>query len=775
MSTIMNIRAIVPLGTVSGTTTVDASKGNVFTMTLSAATAITVSNLKPGFEVFVQVAQTGAYAVTWAGQATGTVTAVPGGTVTYTFLGTSEAQGSGSATLIDATASSTVASSDEVVVYPTGTDDTTNINAVCAAGLFALLGPSGSTFYVNGSTNPVLTASNSGGIIGMGEGVEIQPTTGWVPGAGLVDDSTNAFFRVEGQDRSGGYTGTIAATVQVRGGNALTGIGSTTGVNTGAIIEVKATATGGSTLPQQRCMIRVASVSSGTALSLANPLRLMFGDGYNTLPAILTEITPVTRFRIQNVTFNTLGRNIAVGVNFVRCFSVATGSFTVTATATPMLLVERVRGKGFTKAIFAEACCDGIVYRQNYSAGLNNSCWYAETSHNWFHTEWRSLASGPAYATVGQVRPAFFTWAGGSDGHMSNNDISTMSSFAHVAGGFQNYFDNNTMTGPQADIRFTRDSITTAYIGAMYDGTVTATTNTDRAVDHHYGTAILRENYTNVTTYPLSTSNGVWGSVFVDSYGIAWDSFQFTNDGNGADALNGTMYAPGGGCYFFDCFQGGVCGEINARNVGGGALCVRQSGMMGLINSIRHDKKAGKSTGTQSNTAILLGTSGSRGVPRVGRVVQPNGGVLFDFDGTFFAAPDYEMNVGEYINIGSSTYWRDITYADNTSGANFVTLEVAILDPASAANKRAIAVAGADGTAPVILVQNSTNGSVAFVALGGGSVKTTGPVQPGNLLTTEGGVGHAAKVNAAATLNSVIGRALLALGAGTVTARVRAF
>lgn len=770
-TTKITIQGVVPLGTISGTATVDAALGNYFTSTLGAATAITISNLKPGQPVYIQITQGASYAVTWAGQATGASGVTPGGTTVYQFVGNSAVEGSGSATLVSS-ASSAAASGDEVVLYSNGSDDTANIAAVVQAGLFAVLAPSGGTFFVDGTTMPVLTAANSGGIIGSGEGVEIRPTTAWVPAIGLVDDATNCFVRVEGADTTSGYTGSIAATVQVRGGYVLTGIGSTAGIAAGDVLEVKASPTGGSSLPVQRCMVKVATVASGTVITTHNMLRLMYGDSYNTLPALLTEIEPINRFQLKNLRFTTLGRNIAGIANFVRCFPASAGSLSPTVLPVPGILVENVSGAGFTRAMFSESCCDGIVYRNNFSAGSNNGCWMGSTSHAARHSGWRSTPTGPAFNAVGFTNPALYSSAGGSDLFIVGNQIDCMAGFDHVVGGFGNFFDDNVMIGAQSDIRLTRDRVPVAYMGSMHDGSLAATTNTDISVGYSFGTMSSKESYTNATTTPVSFTTGIWAFVIVDTHGLTFNTLHIENDGNGGNTLNGVNYSPCGGAYFFDCFYGGTGSIISARNVSGASMCVRQGGWAGILTTLVHNKRAGKSTGTTVNTTILFATSGSRTLPRIGTILLPDGGNIADYDATFVAAPDYQMQIGEYLNIGASTWFKNIRVSLNAGPVTYTEGHVAALDATSANATRRILEAGANANSPVIVVQN-TNSTIALIATGGGTALTAGAVAVNDLLATEGGATHRAITNNAATLRQVLGQALLAKGAGNANIDVQ--
>lgn len=69
-----DIHGVVQLGNLSGTATVDASKGDYFVGTLLGDVAITVVNVKPGHDLSVQVTQdiVGGHNVTWPGVTNGT-------------------------------------------------------------------------------------------------------------------------------------------------------------------------------------------------------------------------------------------------------------------------------------------------------------------------------------------------------------------------------------------------------------------------------------------------------------------------------------------------------------------------------------------------------------------------------------------------------------------------------------------------------------------------------------------------------------------------------
>ena len=312
-----------------------------------------------------------------------------------------------------------------------------------------------------------------------------------------------------------------------------------------------------------------------------------------------------------------------------------------------------------------------------------------------------------------------------------------MASFAHVVGGFANYFDDNTMSYPTPDVRFTRDTNVGLYIGAMFDMSMISTTNTDQTVSYHLGSSYLRECYTNSTANPVYFTTGVWGNAIVDTYGVTFDMLEVTNLGNGSEALNGVMYAPCGGNHFLDCFYGGLGLAMNTRNVQG-AACFRGFGWYGTIQNICHNIIAGKSTGVQYATVFLFATAGARAMPRIGKLLLVNGGNLGDFYTDWTNSPDYFWRMDEMIDMGSNNRFMEVRYARNTGPITFVATQVASMNPASAVNTRDLIEAGADAAGPVIIVQN-TNAANALIAMGGGTVLTTGAVAPGDVLTTEGG------------------------------------
>jgi hypothetical protein len=64
------VEGVVTLGNVSGAKAIDASQGNMFTLTLTGNATLSVSNVQPGQSVLVVATQDGAgdRTITWAGQ-----------------------------------------------------------------------------------------------------------------------------------------------------------------------------------------------------------------------------------------------------------------------------------------------------------------------------------------------------------------------------------------------------------------------------------------------------------------------------------------------------------------------------------------------------------------------------------------------------------------------------------------------------------------------------------------------------------------------------------
>jgi hypothetical protein len=67
------IHGVVALGNVTGAVAVDGSKGNYFTATMTGDVTVTVTNVRPGHDLTVQLAQdvVGGHAVTWVGVTNG--------------------------------------------------------------------------------------------------------------------------------------------------------------------------------------------------------------------------------------------------------------------------------------------------------------------------------------------------------------------------------------------------------------------------------------------------------------------------------------------------------------------------------------------------------------------------------------------------------------------------------------------------------------------------------------------------------------------------------
>lgn len=763
------ISNIKPLGSVNGAVSIDGSAANLFTATLAGAVTFTLSNFQPGQSYILQITQGAtAYTITWAGQGTGLTTQASALTTTSIELAGNSNTYSSVLLVGTVTSSGGQGTGDEVLLTSNGSDDTANIAAVLQAGLVARLTPSGSTFFVDGTTMPVLVASNSGGIIGDGEhGVEIRPVASWSPAIGQVDVTTNAFFRLEGAATAGGYTGS-SATIQRRGATppALIGIGSTTGATVGSILECLGSPTGGWTLPEQRCFVKVTAVTSGTVLSIANPLRLNFGSGYNTLPVLLTEITPITRFVCKNVTFNTLGRNIACGFNLNRLYATATGSGSVTTQSSKQIVFDNIRGMGFTRSLINMAGCEGLSISNIYGCGANNCLIFLNGScHQNEIWNVKTTGTGPAYAPTGVTRTAVWGWGGGSDNYFHDIEIQNMPGAVRHTGGYANKFENIKSFGLQVDIRWTRDTYIPAgsYFGACIDQYVAPGSN-EGSYDYQFGDLQCSETYTDAVANPITPTTGVSAYVFVDCYNLRANTLQAFNVGNGTAAYNGVNVDPAGGTKIFDCFYGGLISSISGRNNGGGALLLNLGGFSGIIQSIVYDLAPGISGSPQQPTCIYLGTSGANSCPRIVKVLLSNGGTPFDFNGTYAAGIDYNMVLDEVVNQGSGTVFRHVVPSLNAGPITYFAADVAAMDSTSATGTRRIIEATADIAAPVIVAQNSNSG-IAFIALRGGSVLTAGAATPVDLLTAQGGANHRAKVNNAATFGTVLGRPALALGA----------
>lgn len=773
----------------AGSYNVDFSGGNLFQATLAGDVTLYVCNLKPGHFAALNLTQdaAGGRRVTWgaggggiAPAATATITsATPGALALDTAAGAlssfvlqGTAQDCSTAKLVARTPS--LPTGDEVFLAPTGSDDTANVLAVLTASKVAVLGPPGARYFLDGRTLAVSQA-NCGGVRLMAR-VEVQPVAGWVPAIGLVDDPTNCFFTARGSD--GAYSST-SPSIQRRGSRVVVGIVSTAGLSAGMLVELKASPTGGSSLPQQREIVQVASVVDANTITTTNPLRLNYGDAYNTLPVLLRSVTAIESFFIEcgeGAFFNTLGRNIA-GVGYLeRAITVPGTGLAVTTTPPRRIRFDNITYMGFTRAMLSGDCIEGVVVRKPYSAGLNNACTVFTTSHGNLVEGFRSSPAGPYVASTGVTRCAMVSYAGGSDNVFRDNEFLNLAGGIRCLGGFCNAIESsNRSFGLLPDIRFTRDpGLVGAYCGALFDSYL-APTAQEYSDDYKFGDLLCADTATDAVTRPVSAGAGVRSMCFVDFRNITAGKLMTVNDGNGNQALAGSNgNYPCGGPMLFDCFYGGYIEEIYSRNTNGCAVSTFTGGYGGVINQIVHQNRPGISTDSPNQVCLLLGAGGANTAPHVRGIYQGNGGQPLSFDATFAASPDYDLRVDECINQGVSPPFvtRGVVPALNAGPVSYLLGDATALDTTAAAGTRRVVEAAPDQEGPAVLLQNG-NSTIVFIGLEGGTALVTGAVTLTDLLTCEGGANHRFKVNNAATMKTVFGRAAKAKAAGNGYVEVR--
>lgn len=764
-------------GQLGGAQNVDFSGFSYAKLTLTADAVLAVRNVKPGQIAWLELVQdvtggrkvsfsTGTNIITVSTPSSWQPAAAPNASTVVMLVGNQLA--GGTAKLV-ATADD---GGDEVSLSPSGVDDTAAILAVCQASKVAVLGPPGARYFVNGSAFS-LAQVNCGGIRLMPR-VEVRPTAGWVPAIGAVDDPTNVFFQAKGV--AGAYSSTTPS-IQRRGSRDVIGIVSTAGLAAGMWVQLKASPTGGRTLPEDREIAQVASVLDANTIRLASPLRLNYGNSYNTLPVLITSITPVESFFVEcgpGAFFNTLGRNIA-GVVFVdSAFAAPGGAGAVTTGVPRSLRLDKIAAMGCTRSMVNLFNTTGVVVPDLYSAGLNNGGLFQQCSHQTDQYGFKSSPNGPHVAATGPTRCMIWSEAGGSDNHFHDNDFTNVAGGVHPLGGYSNRVSRLKSFGIIPDIRFTRDPGQAGlYLGALIDMYVNPGTNEptmDLVVD---GACLCGETYVDAVARPIAADRGVHSFVFVDVFGLVVSGSLVTdNIGNGTQPLNGANVDPCGGTMLFDNFNGRHIETIGGRNNAGGCVSTNLAGFGGTIGTISYEVRAGISTDPQSADAILLGSSGPNTSPRIARLFLANGGNAVQSNAAFLAAIDYNFTIGEVWNQASGTLHRCVVPALNPGPITYVACDVAALNPATAAATRGVVEAAADAESPVIVAQN-TNTGIAFVALGGGSVNTAGAVSPVSLLTAEGGATHRAKVNPAATFSTLLGRPMLAKGAGNAIIECR--
>lgn len=773
----------------SGVIPIDMSKGNFKKVTLAGNATFDVSNIPAGQQCYIQVTRTAVAAVvTWAGLAVGiTVQFPPLSTSMVMLVGSSDPQTS--VAIEGPFTPSSALSGDEVLLASNGTDDTANVTAILAASLVMRAVPPGGTFYIDGTqVSTVLTAADSGGIIGDGEdGVTFRPTTTWDPVVGLANDPTNAYFQVRGQVVSGGWS-TTTANILERGSYIIDGLGSTAGMVAGQFGELEITIAAG--LAPARETVCIASVDSANQVTVRRPLHMMYGDGYNTLPATFRQINPVRRFFVKNVTFNTATvlntKNIANAIYFDRCYDAPGTSFGPAASGVRQLYSENVKYVGFTRSLYSWSSVEGMQCERDFSMGANNGYINGcdlSGSHGNSVRGFRANHDGPAWTTNGNVRTMIWLEAGGSDNFFDDNDFTGTAGGLHVVGGWGNVLgEYRGVFGNKPDIRWTRDPGVVAgekIIGALLDQHI-APSKSEASVGYDYGQGYCGDCYTDGVANPITSGTGVHSFLFCDAFGIFADSLVTMNLGNGSDNIGTTgpvPYWPCGGPTFWDCQFGGSISRIDSRN--GGEVGTKNLGWTGggRIVDYQYNALAGKSTGTQRPAALLLNsTTSDRRTPEIGTLTLVNSDIIATFEGAY--VNDYVWRIDRVVNRNAQTTYYDVGLAINAGPVVYFATEVAAMDPAAAAGTRQIIAAGADAASPVIIAQ-TTNSAKALVAMGGGSCKmqVAGAVTLTDQITTEGGAGHAAKVNNAAlagATNTILGTAKTAKAAavaGTLVVR----
>ena len=780
---------LVPLGSLSGGSvqSLDKTLGNYFTATIVGNTTLNVSNLPPGQSMFVMVTRTAAAAVvTWAGQAAAIgVTFPPLSTVLLHLIGSTDSPYS-ACVVAGLYQPSTALAGDEVMITSNGTDDTATLCAILAASLVARVVPPGSALLIDGTNSATLltgsaTAGDVGGIIGDGEhGAIMKPIAGWAPAAGLVDDPTNSFLRVNGGAVSGGWT-TTTPNILERGSSVIDGIVSTAGMLAGQYVRLLADAPSAG-LQRYGEIAKIQSVDSATQITLTSPIRLMYGDSYTSLPVTLTQWQPITRFFIKNLTWNTLDRNIASGVFLSETFPAAAGSLSPATAqqAIRQLYSERNRYMGMRRGMFSVSCVQGFQFRDDYSAGSNNGyingCDLAG-NHNNSITGFRATPSGPPYAANGSVRTSIWLEAGGSDNWIDDCDFSRTSGGIHIVGGFANKLGfYRGFFGNAPDIRWTRDPALSGggkqILGALLDQYIVAG-KSEHSYGYDFGNGYCSETYTNGTAKPVTAGLGVHSFLFCDSDGIYANVLDTTNIGNGTDTLGGVPYHPCGGVAFWDCFRGGRINAINCRCAVPLSTTVGGWSGGGSIGSISFDKKPGKSTGTPVTACMQLDSTGSGCTPDIENIIMVDGGNLVEFGASY--VNDYAWRIGHMKRLDAGTEYYGIQLAINAGPVTYQETEVCALDPAAPAGTRQVIAAGPDAKAPVIVAM-VTNTARVLLALEGGSALVAGTVTLQDCLTTEGGATHRAKVNNAAlagATDTILGYAKTAKGAGNAVMQVR--
>lgn len=753
------ISGIVPLGTISGTAAIDCARGNMFTATLGASTTITLSNLKPGYAVYIQLTQGAAYVATWAGQASGTAT--PSGTVTYQFIGNSAVEGSGSATLVSS--SSSGSGGDEVFLTPSGSDDTAAIAAVLQAGKIAVLGPAGATYYIDGTTMPVLSAVDSGGIRCLAD-VQIQPTAAWVPAVGLVSTRSNSFFQLTGT--AGAYTGSIAATTNQRGVSFVSGIGSTVGLSIGDFVRAMSSPNAGVTLTQSAFIFQVETVASATTLTLVKPTTLPLATNSlvtMTLPALLQSVVPVRRFFIEGGNWDTLGRNIACLVSMTDCYGAGSDGD---------IHFTNVSARGFTLFAIDTLYCHGYHLIDCYGNGLNNGFHRATSSHDWSIRGWTSNLLGPAYHTTGNVSCQFYAWCNSSDYFIDNARAVNVASVFHSQGGWNATYGTNSGYMLKPSIRITRDveigGSGIAY-GAMFDGCVLQVPHAEFGFGYDLGNMHCAETYYDNGGGAIDVGVGAFAYYYHDVYGTTIGQHTLDNAGlQSGGTVNGAPYNPVGGCMIRDNV-GGSIGAIRIRN---SALGIASNGLGGYAwggGVYAYDSSAGVGLGG-STQAMKLDTGGVGTNPTWGFFGVAQSASIF-FGTAFVASPDWDWTIMRMESAVSPPY-TNVVVAKDPGPVAFATTHIAKLDPASVAPIRQIVLAGAGDPGCVVVAMGSESSltGIKLISLpvgggGGCSVLISGVSVPGDILVAEGGVNHRAIVNNAATLRQKIGTVINGTGA----------